>query len=496
MWPCRTAVASVGFSLGLAESTSAEEPQFRLLPPAPSISTPIASSGSPDAPPTSVSVAPGTRGRHRQQLVGGMTTTSWVLTGIFAVGGAAALSQGSTDDIERFGDVLQLALPASAYAMTWIGADGRGAVEYSLQLGTGTAVTYGLKQAVFKRTPSAADDDSFPSAHTQAAFSGASFIHRRFGPKWGVPAYVLATYTGLSRVKAQRHYLDDVIAGMSIALVSGWTFVHPIADRIAINPMLTDSGVGLGMTIRTDESKRPVDQPERAPETRWRYTWEVGRITVNDNIAMAPRGYGDQVDFRFRQRNNPMVTSNIEIDRRMGRGHELTSRLAPFEVREEDHFGDPITFGGVTFDTVVLDTRFLGYDLRTRWRYLISAKGVFRLQAGAGVEILATRAEIAVQNPPPGEPSPTGRGRDLLAMPVAHVHLGLAPGRFSIYAEVDGSEIGDDRYMDVVVGFGFNLSRHWHLGLSYRRVQWNIGSSQLSNRFESESPALSISCDW
>ena len=425
-----------------------------------------------------------------------MTSTSWVLTGIFAVGGAFVLNQGSADDVEKIGDALQLALPASAYAMTWIGSDGRGAVEYSLQLGTGTAVTYGLKQVIFKRTPSAADDDSFPSAHTQAAFSGASFIHRRFGPKWGVPAYVLATYTGLSRVKAQRHSLDDVIAGMSIALVSGWIFVHPMDERVALNPFLTDAGVGVGMTIRTGEIDDRIDLLERTRETRWRYTWEIGRIIVNNNTAMAPLGHGDQVDFRFRQRNNPMVTSNIEIDRRIDRGHELTGRLAPFEVREEDHFTDPMTFGGVTFDPVVLDTRFLGYDIRARWRYRIRRNGIFRIHAGAGVEILATRAEIAVQNPPPGEPSPIGRGRDLLALPVAHLHLGLAPGRFSVFAEADGSALGGESYLDVVLGIGVEISPHWRLGFSYRRVQWSVNSTGLSNHFESESPTVSICYGW
>lgn len=460
------------------------------------MTTLIAATGDPGVPHISTTPNPRSAKRARQHLVGGMTTASWVLTGVFAVGGAATLSRGSADDVEKIGDVLQFALPASAYAMTWISADGRGAVEYSLQLGTGTAVTYGLKQVVFKRTPSAADDDSFPSAHTQAAFSGASFIHRRFGPKWGVPAYVLATYTGLSRVKAQRHSLDDVIAGMSIALVSGWTFVHPLGERVTLNPILTDSGAGVGMTVRTGAARGHIDPSTKLPSNRWRYTWEIGRITVITNNVMAPGNREDLVDFRFRQRNNPMVTSNLEIDHRINRHHELSGRLAPFEVREEDHFADPIIFGGVTFDTVVLDTRYLGYDLRARWRYRIREDGIIRFQAGAGIEVLAIRAEIAVQNPPPGDPSPTGSGRDLLALPVAHLHFGLAPGRFSVFAEADGSDLGGDRYFDVVLGCGVELSGHWRLGLHYRWVHWTISSSHLSNHFESESPTISVSYGW
>ncbi len=494
--PCRPALASESFKLGLIESNLGLESRLRLPQPAPAVTTLIAAPDALEVPHTPTPPNLRSAGRARQHLVGGLTTASWVLTGVFAVGGAAALAKGSADDAEKIGDVLQLVLPSSAYAMTWIGADGRGAVEYSLQLGTGMATTYGLKQVVFKRTPSAADDDSFPSAHTQAAFSGASFIHRRFGPKWGVPAYVLATYTGLSRVKAERHSLDDVIAGMSIALVSGWTFVHPIDERVTLNPILTDSGVGVGMTVRTGGERDHIDPSTKPLANRWRYTWEIGRITVNTNTAMAPGNHEDLVDFRFRQRNNPMVTSNLEIDHRINRHHELTGRLAPLEVREEDHFADPLTFGDITFDTVVLDTRYLGYDLRARWRYRIPGDGIIRIQAGAGIEVLAVRAEIAVQDPPLGDASRTGRGRDFLALPVAYLHLGLAPGRFSVFAEADGSDLGGDHYYDVVLGCGVDLSERWTLGLKYRWVGWTINSSRLSNNFESESPTISVSYGW
>jgi hypothetical protein len=181
--------AREGFSLGLDELPRDDPPSLTesthdLLPETPPTGVPETTERSPGPPIPSAG--------RRQMLIGDMTTTSWVLTGVFAAAGVGVLAAASPDDAERLGDALQYILPAGAYTMTWIGRDGRGAIEYSLQLGTGTALTYGLKQAVSKRTPTAADFDSFPSAHTQAAFSGASFIHRRYGPRWAVPAYVLA----------------------------------------------------------------------------------------------------------------------------------------------------------------------------------------------------------------------------------------------------------------------------------------------------------------
>ncbi len=196
--------------------------------------------------------------QRRRRLVGEMDTTSWVLTGVFAVGGAAILTYGSTQEVEDLGDIFQVFLPASAMGMTWIGRDGRGAGQFALQLGTGTAVTLALKKLVSKRTPTAASENSFPSGHTQAAFSGASFIFRRYGPRWGVPAMVLASFTGLSRLKAERHYLDDVIAGMSIALVGNWTFVHPIEERVSLNPLLVNGGFGVGLTVAGSSSFRSI----------------------------------------------------------------------------------------------------------------------------------------------------------------------------------------------------------------------------------------------
>jgi hypothetical protein len=427
-----------------------------------------------------------------------MTTTSWVLAGMFAAGGVALLDDGSTGRAESVGDVLQLLLPASAYAMTWIGRDGQGARQYTRQLGVGILVTYGFKEFVTKRTPSADDHNSFPSAHSQAAFSGASFIHRRYGARWGVPAYVLATYTGLSRVKAERHYLDDVIAGMSIALINGWIFVDPVEGGVTVNPMVVDGGFGLSVSASSggEAPERTTSAPVAA--YRWRYTWEMGRAEVIENLIQAPSGAGDVVDFRFRERNNPSATSTLQIDRSLGRRHQLSTRLAPFEVTQEEHYGDPVTFGGATFDhRSVIDTRYLGYDWRARWRYELLPDSIVRIRPGAGLELLVTRAEIQARQAPPGEAVPSGGGRDFYLLPVLHLHLGLVPyHRLLLYAEADGGELGGDRYLDWTPGVSWSFRRNWELGLSYRRTEWELDSSRMSSRFSIELMSLVIGYRW
>ena len=76
---------------------------------------------------------------------------------------------------------------------------------------------------------------SFPSGHTSAAFSGASFIHFRYGLKYGIPLYCLASFTGYSRIHANKHHIEDVMAGAGIAILSSWYFTSPYSKNYSFN---------------------------------------------------------------------------------------------------------------------------------------------------------------------------------------------------------------------------------------------------------------------
>ncbi len=423
-----------------------------------------------------------------------MTTTSWILTGLFAAGGAVMLNSGSADDLEAMGDIFQYLLPASAWGSTWIAHDGAGAVQFTLQFGAGTLATYGLKSAFEKRTPSAADFDSFPSAHTQAAFSGASFIHRRYGPRWGVPAYALAAFTGLSRVKADRHYLDDVISGMSIALLSDWIFTSPIEDRVALNPLLVDRGFGVSVGIKGGSQTPGPRESVESDRKRWRYAWEVGQSTVLRNAVSAPGDSGEEIDFRFRERNNPAVTSSLEIEYRMGDRHEISTRLAPFEVREEEQFGVEVDFAGTLFERIeVIDTQYIGYVWRSRWRYRLLESRAFSIKAGAGIDVLGTRAELTVQDDSAGSPGKNARADHLRVTPVLHLSLSVTPCRRSaLFVEADSWPTSSERYLDWVAGFRWRLAARWDVAVVHRRLEWTFASSDFNNDFDLEFNGLTV----
>ena len=130
--------------------------------------------------------------------------------------------------IERkAGDVLQLALPVAAISSTYYMNDYYGFTSFMKSYISTISTTYLLKEITRKNRPDGTDHRSFPSGHTSSAFAGASFIHFRYSFKYSIPLYLLAAFTGYSRVESGKHYPEDVIAGAGLAIFSSWYFISP-----------------------------------------------------------------------------------------------------------------------------------------------------------------------------------------------------------------------------------------------------------------------------
>ena len=147
-------------------------------------------------------------------------------------------------------DVLQYAIPAVAYGTTFLYGDSEGRTQFYKSAATCLAVTQGLKRTIFEERPAGHGTDSFPSGHTSSSFLGASFIQRRYGWKFGIPAYMLASYVGWSRVDSKAHYIHDVLAGAAIGVVSTYLFTTPLADNITVMPLVGEDSVGLGFQMK------------------------------------------------------------------------------------------------------------------------------------------------------------------------------------------------------------------------------------------------------
>lgn len=154
----------------------------------------------------------------------------------------------SNKEIERAGDILQFAIPLTAYGMTFVFDDHAGRRSFSKAFFSTMGATYTLKYSIQDERPDGGGQ-SFVSGHTSATFSGAAFIQRRYGWKYGIPAYLCASFVGWSRVKAGKHYTDDVLRGAALGIFSSYLFTRPYKN-IRLSPLVEDRKIGLALNVQ------------------------------------------------------------------------------------------------------------------------------------------------------------------------------------------------------------------------------------------------------
>ena len=150
---------------------------------------------------------------------------------------------------ETLGDIFQVAIPLGAYGTTLYEDDKEGEYQFYKAYATTLGSTFLLKYTLQEPRPDSDNTDSFPSGHTSSAFSGASFIHMRYGWKNAIIPYLAATYTGYSRIASEKHYLHDVLAGAAIGVFSSWYFVSPYKN-LKVSAQYSSDFKGLCLNYR------------------------------------------------------------------------------------------------------------------------------------------------------------------------------------------------------------------------------------------------------
>jgi membrane-associated phospholipid phosphatase len=130
------------------------------------------------------------------------------------------------DGIQTAGSVLNVALASAAGAATIGHRDVVGARQLAISLGVTWCVTLALKHAINETRPDGGSL-SFPSGHSSSSFASAEFMRRRYGWKWGAPAYAVAAFVAYSRVESRMHYTHDVVAGAALGVASSFIFTKP-----------------------------------------------------------------------------------------------------------------------------------------------------------------------------------------------------------------------------------------------------------------------------
>lgn len=161
--------------------------------------------------------------------------TSMIAVGVFGVynGAFRKLDNSVRDGMNSLrgnhyfhaDDYLQY-LPAATY-LTFgsIGVKGkhslkeRAVVEATAYIAMAAIVNAG-KYSFREKRPDSNAHNSFPSGHTATVFTGAELMREEYGLGLGIASYTVATGVAFLRLYNDRHWLNDVIAGAGIGILS------------------------------------------------------------------------------------------------------------------------------------------------------------------------------------------------------------------------------------------------------------------------------------
>ena len=112
--------------------------------------------------------------------------------------------------------------------------------------------TVGLKLAVWDECPNG-KYFAWPSGHTASSFTIASVLDEQYGPKVGIPAYLVASFVGYRMMDAGDHWLSDVLFGAAL----GWVVGHGVAQHHAelkvggmdVTPFLDPETGAVGLSL-------------------------------------------------------------------------------------------------------------------------------------------------------------------------------------------------------------------------------------------------------
>lgn len=127
----------------------------------------------------------------------------------------------------RIDDYMQYAPAVTVYALNLFGVKGEhNFVDRTIILATSYlcmgVLVNGIKYTTRIRRPNGGEHNSFPSGHTATVFMGAEFLRMEYRnhPWIGVAGYTVASLVGCSRIYNNKHWVNDVVMGAGIGILS------------------------------------------------------------------------------------------------------------------------------------------------------------------------------------------------------------------------------------------------------------------------------------
>lgn len=396
------------------------------------------------------------------------------------------------DDLREAGDVLQYAIPLAGLGATYIYDDKEGRWQLVKSAAANVATIALMKEGVGKLRPDFGQRTSYPSGHTNGAFLGAAFLNTRYGPYWGVPAYSLAVLTGYSRVDADAHFTDDVVAGASIALLYNWAIVTPMSKNVALVPMRVADGYGFGVAVSGAAPNGGPVTPGPVGPTRFRFEYAFTAGYLRKNSVRAPGNTGTEFDLdNFDKIDDPTAASIAEFEWKFRERHSLAVQLLLFESRDTGTLQQPTSFGGVTFPANASNTSaYRSYSIPLVYRYDLAPKSRWIARVGATLTPNYTSVELA-------DPSRIAKVNDWGVALSPNITIGVRlPHNFRITAEATGLSVSDEKVLDAGVRLTYALSRNWEFGVGYRRFEYRQDADKLFNDVKYDAWQIAVAHLW
>lgn len=175
--------------------------------------------------------------------------------------------QGHKGHIVHIDDYMQYAPVVAVWGLGLCGVRGKHGLwertsTTAVAYATMGAIVCGLKYTIKEPRSDGTARNSFPSGHTATAFMGAELLREEYAgrsPWLAWSGYAVAAAVAYLRIYNNKHYANDVVAGMAIGYLSA-RFAYWLVpkmglkhtgskSRMTVLPSYTDGGLAANVTV-------------------------------------------------------------------------------------------------------------------------------------------------------------------------------------------------------------------------------------------------------
>ncbi len=386
------------------------------------------------------------------------------------------------DDLTKVGDALQYLIPAAGFAGTYVADDPEGRAQFFKTYISSMGITTISKGIYGKMRPRTKSETSFPSGHTTSSFAGAGFIDSRYGHLWGTLAYAAAGLTAYSRVNADDHFADDVLAGASVGLFNTWYWVTPHKSTVSLLPMAVENGTGVMIRVQDPRYVKEEEVREGNRPRKFRYGLAFGSAFLSKNRITSPESSGTTFDLAdFNKDDDPLTTAQATFDWFVADRHTVSIFFWPAESRDTGTFTQPVTFNGTVFPAnVPLASAWRHYKLDAMYMYDLLVDSRWGFRAGGGISGQWTNVELVTSGPPEISESVN----DGVILPLLSLDAGFdITHKWRVQAAATGMYLGSDKYFSGYLEARYRFSRRWEGGIGVGNYSRDIETSKLREEF-------------